>query len=956
MSRDHEIGRIDHLLRQVSTGQSRVLVLAGEAGVGKTSLLNVAAAHAERMTVVRASGVAGADQMAFAGLVGLLRPIVGMLDELPEPQAEVLQVVLGRRNGKGGEPFLLGVAVLGILAAASETTPVLVLVDDMQWMDAPSAQALLFALRRLHADRVGALIAVRSDEPLPAGTAGQLHDLEVMPVPPLDAQGAIQLLAAEHIAAPVAIELHRLAGGNPLALKETAARLTPGQRQGTTSPPDSAELPRSVHQAYARQLDALSANVRNALLIAAAGRLDDLDLLGRALHIRGLDLTDLADAEDLRLLRIVTDAIPPRCEWKHPLVRAAVLGSSEPSARRVAHSAQADAIGEVLDLSAEMANPTHIRTREYRAARAWHMSAATVEPDGRVADELASVAAEAADGRAPSAAAAAFQRAAALTVDLPLRAERLTLAAEAAWTACDGAMTSELIELALEHAEGATQVRLLRLKGRYEFGWRSSLEAVTSLERAFDLALHGESGTVVKIATDLVLAAVIASTPDIDRSVCERVVLADLRADRRDRRQSALATWTVHAARHLSAGRDLVRVVPAEELSAACEDLELLAEQEPSRYAFFVLMNYMSVDLTKACAQADPHIATIRADGEISALLDLLDLREYAAFDMGDWDGAWRMATEILDVAQLAGQTYNVSGALDLLGAIAALRGDEASCLRSVDARRPIVEVELGMQGAGLDRPIALLALSLGRYEEAANQLDEIYTAIVSRGRALVNLVQYVPDLVEALVLSGRPADAADRLRDYLEVVDTNNDPDLRPSALVLRLRALLAADPAEAVAAFDAALRAHAESPMDNPFQHARTRLLYGERLRRHGQRRAAREQLRQAIETFEQLRAEPWASRANRELAATGASRRPPQHVAGAELTEQELRIALLVADGLSNKEIAAQMYLSAKTIEFHLGHIFRKLDLRSRTQLAHHLAHHLTDRRTSRTLKAR
>ncbi len=944
VGRDHEIGRIDHVLRQMTTGESCVLVIEGEAGTGKTSLLNLAADRADRMSVLRASGVAGADQMAFAGLVGLLRPIASMVDDLPAPQADALRVVLGLRIGRGGEPFLLGVALLGILAAASETAPVLVLVDDLQWMDAPSARALLFALRRLHADRVGALIAIRSDEPLPGGTAGQLQDLEVMPVLPLDVRGAIELLAEEHIAAPVAIELHRLTGGNPLALKETAAALTPSQRTGTTAPPDSAALPRSVRQAYVRQLAVLSANVRNALLVAAVGRLDELDLLRRALQVRGLDLTDLADAEDLRLLRIVTDVVPPRYQWKHPLVRAAILESAESLARRAAHSAQAAALGEVLDLSSKTAPSSRSRAR--RAARAWHLSAATVEADDRVADELAAVAADAADGRAHSAAAAAYHRAATLTVETSSRADRLALAAEAAWAAGDGAMTRDIVEHALEHASGTTQVRLVHLRGLYELWWRSSRDAVESLKHAFRLALHLDVGTAMEIAPELVWAAITAGSPDLDKSVCECVVLADSFADRQDRRQSALVTWTVHAARHLSGGRDLVRPVTTTELSAMYEDFEVLAGRELRRYAFYVLMNNMSLDLPKACAQVDPQIATLRADGEISALLKLLDVRDYAAFCLGDWDGAWRMATEVLDLAQLAGQSYNVGGALDLLGEIVALRGDEASCVRTVEARRLVAEIEIGLPDAHLDRPLALLALSLGHYEQAATRLDEVYSAVVARGWALPELAVHVPDLVEALVMSGRRADASARFRDYLEVAKTNNnDPDQRPSALVQRLHGLLAADSAEAVAAFDAALQAHAETPMDNPFQHARTRLLYGERLRRDGQRRAAREQLRKAAGTFEELRADPWARRANRELAGTGANRRPHRHGAGAELTPQELRIALLVTHGLTNKDIAAQMYLSTKTIEFHLGHIYRKLELHSRTQLAHHLTNRQT-----------
>ena len=240
VGRGRETDRIEELFARVRAGRSGVLLIEGDAGAGKTTLLDLAECRAAQMTVLRTVGVAGAQDVAFSGLFSVLRPFLHMVEELPEPQAEALRVVLGVQAGTGGDPFLIGVALLGILAAAGERRPVVVLVDDLQWMDEPSARALLFALRRLDADRVGAVLAVRSGEVLPAGTAGWLHDIDVVRLSPLDLDSTVALLAADNITAAVAADLHRLTGGNPLALTETAATLTPLQRLGIAAPPEAA--------------------------------------------------------------------------------------------------------------------------------------------------------------------------------------------------------------------------------------------------------------------------------------------------------------------------------------------------------------------------------------------------------------------------------------------------------------------------------------------------------------------------------------------------------------------------------------------------------------------------------------------------------------------------------------------------------------------------------------------
>jgi AAA ATPase domain len=620
VGREREMARIDELLEQARAGRSRVLLVEGEAGSGKTSLLNLAGQRAGDMTLLRAAGVEGGEEAAFSGLFSILRPIAGSIDELPEPQAAALRVVLGLSAGTGGNPFLVGLALLGMLAAAGERTPVLVVVDDLQWLDVPSAQALLFAARRLLADRVGMLIALRSGRQRPDRLSGWLRDLDVTSLRPLSLGASVELLSTENVAVSVAAELHRLTGGNPLALKEAAAGLSLGQRRGIAPAPDGVALPTSVRQVYRRQLSELPARTRQALLVAAIGRLDDLEILTSALHARSLELGDLAAAEDAGLLRVATDSTPTTYEWKHPLVRAAVLEAAEPTTQRAAHSAQADALSAVLEQPGQGGNPDQSRAAHYRATRAWHHSAATIGPDDRVADELAAIAAEASDARAHVAAAAAYQRSAALTAGLPARAERLTLAAEAAWRAGEGTLANGIVEFALEHATDAVLVRLYRLKGLYELEWGPSAAAVAPLVEAFRRALGSDAGTAMEIAAELVTAAVSASLPEGDIVACECAMLADLHADRTDAHQLAMVTWAVHAARLLTFGKGIVRSVSEEELASTYEVFDELAQQDPVRYAYYALMNNMSGDLRRACQQVDPAIASMRANGELAGL------------------------------------------------------------------------------------------------------------------------------------------------------------------------------------------------------------------------------------------------------------------------------------------------------------------------------------------------
>ena len=438
LGRASECRRIERLVAQARDGTSGVLVLRGEPGIGKTALLEHAATVAGAATVLRARGVESEVQAAFGGLHELLRPVLGELGDLPGPQRAALEAALGLAPAAAAEPHLVGVATLGLLAALAERRPVVVLVDDVHWLDGPSAAALTFAARRLLADAVAVLVAVRAGEPSATDGTG----LEELALPGLEAEPARALLEA-HAARPVAADtagwLHAATGGNPLALVELAAE-APRLRPGPVG--DHVPIGARIERALGRRLDRLPAEALGALVAAAVADGDALaPVLGAAPTLGG-SLAGLEAAEAAGLV----DLAAGRVAFRHPLVRSVVLARAAPAERRAAHRAYAARLDPVAD----------------GERRAWHAAAGTLEADEAVAGSLAEAAVSAGARGGHAAAAAAFEQAARLSPDPPMRAQRLRRAADAAWLAGDGPRALALLDeaapypvAALERAEAA---------------------------------------------------------------------------------------------------------------------------------------------------------------------------------------------------------------------------------------------------------------------------------------------------------------------------------------------------------------------------------------------------------------------------------------------------------------------------------------------------------------------
>ena len=435
------------VLSETAAGTALCLVLHGEPGVGKTELLAYAASAATGYCVLRTTGVESELELGFAGLVELVRPVLDLLEAVPQGQMAALKAALGLGPPATASRLLVAAGLLSLIASAAQREPVLVLVDDLQWVDAPSAQAILFAARRLRADRVAVLVAYRSGEHLPVPTGG----LSQLPVTGLDHETATELLSdrAPGLAALVVDELHSSTGGNPLAMLEIVSRLSPSQRAGLEALPAPLPSVGGIEEAFYRRVSSLSEAAQRALVLVSASGDADLALLGPALVECGYTVSDLGPAVDAGLLQLERG----RAVWRHPLVRSAVYHRSPLSGRRAAHRAVAACLSEDS------------------AAWAWHQAAAAQGPDERVASALDRLAAEASQRAGYAAASGACEQAARLSEGRPEAARRRFLAADAAWLAGDSPRAERLLQEAWADADtDDLRGQILALRGHSEYG------------------------------------------------------------------------------------------------------------------------------------------------------------------------------------------------------------------------------------------------------------------------------------------------------------------------------------------------------------------------------------------------------------------------------------------------------------------------------------------------------
>src|SRR5262245_35711734 len=910
--RHQECAAVDRLLRAAREGHSGVLVLLGEAGVGKSALLAYAADAACGMTVLRAAGVEAEVELPFAALHQLLRPLLSRLGHLPAAQAATLRAAFGLAAAPGdhepagdrpGDRFLLSVGVLSLLADAAEQRALLCLLDDAHRLDQASADALVFTGRRLGAEGIGLLFAARDAEPRRFDAPG----LPELRLSGLDSAAASDLLAAAAPAAPAAGVRKRLlaaAGGNPLALLELPAALSAAQLAGRAPLPDPLPVGADVERAFAERAGRLPATARTMLVLAAADDTGEAATVLRAAQACGLDAGALGPAEAARLVRVQGAGI----EFRHPLVRSAVYRAATFAERRAAHLALAGALDGV----------------EQADRRAWHQAAAAIGPDEPAADELERSAGRARARGGHAAAAAALERAAELTGQEQARARRLAAGAEAAWLAGRARWAQELADLA-DRLDPPPRMSadLQRLRGWIELWCGSLVQAHRLLADAAATIADTDPEQAALLLVEAAQAAWV--TGDMATTIQTGLRLRTLSAPEGSPAKPVgrvlvglaglLAGDTAHAA-------SLRREVAASAQTA----------QTPLQVAFAGNMALFIGDDAAAADLLGRAMATTRAAGAIPVLAWLL----HSVASLQAWTSRWPVAvagaSEGLRLATETGQDNIVAYHHGILAWLAAAQGREQACrAHATAALGQATRQALAVPASVATWALGLAELGAGRPAAALDRLGQLAAAGPGLSHPLPATFA-AADLVEAAVRAGRP-DAAPAAVDRLEGWAQATNPAWG-LALVARCRGLLS-DGDAAVDHFAKALELHAAA--GRPFDRARTQLLCGQALRRARRPSQARGHLRAALDGFEQLGAAPWAERARAELRASGETTRRRNPSTLTQLTPQELQIVRLAADGATNREIAGQLFVSPRTVEYHLYKVFPKLGVASRAELA-------------------
>ena len=898
VDRRAECARLDRLLADARTGTSAVIVLRGEAGVGKSALLEYLLMHAVGSRVLRATGSESEMELPFATLHQLCLPFLDELERLPRPQRDALCTALGVASGPPADRFLVGVAVLSLLSDNAETQPLVCLVDDAHWVDRASAQVLGFVARRLAAESIVLIFAARASVDIP-DFAG-LPELTIGPLLDSDARAVLESAIPGKLDGSVRDRILAEAHGNPLALLELARAWTPMALAGGFGLPDNASVSEKVEEIFRRQLAPLPDDSRRLLLVAAAEPVGDPALILAAAARFGIS----ADAAELATASGLID-IGTQVRFRHPLVRSVVYREAPVSQRRLVHGALAEATDPAIDPD----------------RRAWHLAAAASGPDEEIAAELERSAARA-QARGGFAAAAAFlERAVALTGDPARRAERALVAAEASFRA--GAFDAVPRLLAMAEAsqpDGFQSARADLLRGHLAVvvsyardGAQLLLRAARQLE-TINLALARRAyltawGAAVT-AGHLGHAGVL---PEICRAV-RALPAPSPTAHPLDLVLDGLAQLTTEG--HAAATPTLQRAAKAAaEIPVGDVLLWGWLAGAPSAATW-------DPEGTDAIFERQARI--VRDAGALAELPVILNSLGLAKTWSGDFEGARLLIAESDEVAAATGTQIPPFTALSLLARQG--REPEASALIEATLKGAMA----GGQGIGVMTALwaaAVLNNGLARYEEAAAAASEVLAKAVDPFHSTFVL----PELVEAAARAGD----GELARKALERLVETTQPSGTDHALGMeaRSRALLN----EGVAA-EKLYREAIErlSRIKRRPDLARAHLLYGEWLRREGRRVDARDQLRTAHDMFVAMGMEAFGERTRRELLATGERVRKRSDETQDDLTPQETQIARLASDGHTNPEIGAQLFLSRRTIEWHLRKVFDKLDVRSRREL--------------------
>jgi DNA-binding CsgD family transcriptional regulator/tetratricopeptide (TPR) repeat protein len=901
MGRRRECAELDALVWAVRTGESRALVVVGEPGIGKTALLDYLIGQASGCRVLRGAGVESEMELAFGGLHQVCAPLLDRAERLPHPQRDALRTALGLAAGSEPDRFLVGLAVLGLLAEAATERPLVCVIDDAQWLDRASAQALAFAARRLVAESVALVFAAHDVDQVPE-LAG-LADLRVQGLPEAQARALLDSVLPGRIDERVLDRIVAETRGNPLALLELPKGLSAPELAGDFDLSDTPELLWRIEESFRRRLTALPTDTQRLLLVAAAEPLGDPVLLWRAADRLGIDAEAAAPAAEAGLMRIDS-----RVQFRHPLLRSAVYRAASTDERRYAH----EALAEETDPSAD---PEH---------HAWHAAQATAGPSEEVAAELERSAMRSRARGGLAAAGVFLKRAAQLTPDPARRAERRLAAAQVTHQAGGRGAALRLLSLAeAGPLDELPRARAAALRGQIAFvnraGDTASLlwAAAKQFERldpqlardtyleaisAVWLAGPGTSGVSLRRLVQAANAVPAAPSRPVD------LLLAGL-ATRLNDGYAAGAPLLKRALRALRGpnrpGEEALPWLPLATATAS----------------------HVWDDETWH-ALATRHVQLARDVGAFAMLAHALNMAIVMHAAVGNLAMAAALADEKEALTEATGLPV-LSCGTPMLAAWQGREAEAESIFKTIDH-------EAFRRGEGRGGPIvqrarALLYNGLGRYEDAlaaaqpASELPPEFGATPWAVRV---------ELIEAASRAGRPDLAAGALQELAEPArTTGTDWALGIQA---RCRALCTEDDETAQAAFREAIERLGRTRMRSEL--ARAHLLYGEWLRRQNHRVEGRQQLRTAHEMFSDMGAEAFAQRTARELAISGETARKRNFDAPDELTAQEAQIVGLVRQGLSNPEIGARLFISRRTVEWHLRNIFNKLNVTSRRQLCY------------------
>ena len=904
VGREDECARIAELLAAAREQCSGVLVVSGEPGIGKSALCAWAAERAAGMRMLSVTGVECEADLPFAGLASLCGPELARVATLPAPQARALDAALARAASAPVDRLSIGAAVLSLLAAAATAGPLLVIVDDAQWLDEASAHALRFAARRLSVEGIAMLIATRPGSAFELDRGG----LPALAVEPLDEVAGRRLLAAEHGSlAPGVVELLLAhCAGNPLALIEAPRALSDAQRTGAEAMQGPVPIGDALAAALLLRVAPLPEETRRALLVASATTSSRVQPVIAALTEFGLDPSALEPAERSAVIAIDAE----RLEMRHPLLRSAIYRDADGPSRRAVHAV----LARVTDGD----------------ERAWHLGQSAVGEDETAAAELEAAGLRARARGALAAASAALAFAARLSPPGAGRTRRLIEAARDAHVAGHPAAAGRLLDTALgEDPDPLTRAEIQHLRGRILVLQGRTEEAsdvlVTEAARVRQAAPARAAAMLAEACLESMLSADVGRAIALARDACA-IAPAD------DPATAVFASTMLAGAYVLEGNRDqaaklLDGVLPAlraaDPLTEAGQLVSFAAQCH-----FWLERDDVAAELLTAL------ISTARRNSAPAALLLPLTCHGELELRRGRWTAAAAEFEEAADLSAELAESVYAAYPLECLARLTAATGEEWRC-RDYAARatRLVARHHNEFGRLYIHSALGLLELGLGRPEAAVEALEQAAELVAGSGIGEPNIVHWQPDLIEAYAFSGRRAAALATMADLERHAERTDGLWVRGT--LARCRGLLA-DSDDAPAHF----RESAEllEAANAPFELARTHLFRGAHARRDGRRREARVDLQAAAESFDALGAVVWSSRTYAELRASGVSRRrQADHATRVELTAHELRVARIVAEGASNREAAAALFLSPKTVEYHLASIYRKLGVRRRAELA-------------------